>query len=91
MMTFRFLLLLAVLPALAACATKAPPPAIQYDSASFRPAAVEPEPPKPVEVVEIATPLPLPGQLQPEPSAPKRDKRPPTVRVAPIARVAPVA
>ena len=91
MMTFRSLLFLAVLPALAACAIKAPPPAIQYDSASFRPAEVAPEPPKPVEVVEIATPLPLPGQLQPEPSAPKHDKRPPTGRTAPTARVAPVA
>jgi type IV secretion system protein VirB9 len=31
--------------ALAACAGKTPPPAIHYDAADFRPAAVEPEPP----------------------------------------------
>ena len=56
-MTFRSLLIVLVSGmTLAACATKVPPPAMQYDSGSFRPAAVEPEPPKPVEVVEIATP-----------------------------------
>ncbi len=88
-MTVRSLLILLLSGmALAACATKAPPPTMSYDSASFRPAAVAPEPPKPVEVVEVATPLPLPGQLQPEPVAPKRDKRPPTGRAAPVARVA---
>lgn len=87
MMTLRFLLFLAVVPALAACATKAPP-TTGYDSASFRPAAIEAEPPRPVEVVEIAVPLPLPGQLQPPPSVIKPDKRPPAVRVAPVARVA---
>jgi type IV secretion system protein VirB9 len=67
--------------ALAACARKAPPPAIAYDSDSFQPAVVEREPSKPVEIVAIPTPLPLPGQLQPPPSRIKADKRPPTVRV----------
>jgi P-type conjugative transfer protein TrbG len=67
--------------ALAACAGKTPPPAIRYDSDSFRPAAIEADPPKPVEIVTIAEPLPLPGQLQPLPSSSQPDKRPPTVRV----------
>jgi type IV secretion system protein VirB9 len=67
--------------ALAACATKAPPPAIQYDKEAFKPAAIEPHPPKPVTVVKIPEPLPLPGQLQPVASAIASDKRPPTLRV----------
>lgn len=67
--------------ALAACAGKTPPPAIAYDSGSFRQALVQPEPPKPVEIVAIPTPLPLPGQLQPPPSEVKPDMRPPTDRV----------
>jgi type IV secretion system protein VirB9 len=67
---------------LAACATKAPPPpAIQYDREAFRPAAIEPDPPKPVTVIEIPEPFPLPGQLQPVPSAIASDTRPPTARV----------
>jgi type IV secretion system protein VirB9 len=67
--------------ALAACAGKTPPPAIAYDSDSFRPVAIEAEPPRPVEIVTLPEPLPLPGQLQPPPPARKPDKRPPTVRV----------
>jgi len=67
--------------ALAACATKVAPPAIQYDKAAFRPAAVEVDPPKPVTVVKIPEPLPLPGQLQPVPGAVSSDTRPPTARV----------
>ena len=39
------------------------PPQISYDDE--RPAVLEGEPPKPVQVVEIAKPLPLPGQLKP--------------------------
>jgi len=66
---------------LAACATKLPPPAIQYDREAFRPAAIEPDPPKPVTVIKIPEPLPLPGQLQPVPSAIASDTRPPTARV----------
>ena len=66
---------------LAACAGKTPPPAIAYDSDSFRQAVAQPEPPKPVEIVAVPTPLPLPGQLQPPPSEVKPDKRPPTDRV----------
>lgn len=80
-MTFRSLPFLLLVPALAACAGKVPPPAIAYDSTEFKPAIAASEPPRPVEVVEVATPLPLPGQLLPPPSQPKVDKRPPTVRV----------
>jgi type IV secretion system protein VirB9 len=79
-MTFRPILLLSVL-ALAACADKVPPPAIHYDGADFKPAVIAAEPPKPVEVVEMGMPVPLPGQLQPPPSQPKLDKRPPATRV----------
>ena len=67
--------------ALAACAAKVPPPAIQYDKGSFKPAEVEADPPKPVAIVKIPEPLPLPGQLQPVPSPVPADTRPPTVRV----------
>lgn len=81
-MKLRSLLVLSVSGlALAACANKVPPPAIHYDSASFKPAAQAEEPLKPVEVVELPIPLPLPGQLQPLPSESKPDKRSPTVRV----------
>src|SRR5712691_1759504 len=48
--------------ALAGCATFKPPQ-ISYDDE--QPAVLEGEPPKPVQVVEIAKPLPLPGQLKP--------------------------
>lgn len=66
---------------LAACAGR-PPPSMAYDSAEFHAAVIETEPPRPVEVVTIAEPLPLPGQLLSPPSARRRaDKRPPTVQV----------
>ena len=67
---------------LAACNDNVPPPAITYDSGDFKPAAVQVEPPKPVEIVTVPQPLPLPGQLQPLPSAHSaNDNRPPTERV----------
>jgi type IV secretion system protein VirB9 len=66
---------------LAACATKEPPPAIQYDKEAFRPAAIEPDPPKSVTIVKIPEPLPLPGQLQPVPGTVPSDTRSPTARV----------
>jgi len=78
-MMIRPLLVLSV-AGLAACAGPTPPPAIAYDRADFRPAVIAAEPPRPV--VERVTPLPLPGQLQPAPSALKPDKRSPTVRVS---------
>jgi type IV secretion system protein VirB9 len=67
---------------LAACAGKAPPPTITYDTDAFEPAAIASEPAKPVEIVEVAKPLPLPGQLQPKPDpkglgAKDKDDRPP--------------
>jgi type IV secretion system protein VirB9 len=52
--------------ALAGCATFKPPQ-ISYDDPP-QPAVLEAEPPKPVEIVEIAKPLPLPGQLKPLPA-----------------------
>ena len=41
------------------------PPHIIYDE--LEPAVLEADPPKPVEVVEVPKPLPLPGQLKPMP------------------------
>lgn len=67
--------------ALSACATKPLPPAISYDSDDFKPAVIDQEPAKPVEIVEVPKVLPLPGQLQPEPGEVTEDKRPPTQRV----------
>lgn len=68
--------------ALAACAAKTPPPAIAYDLASFQPAVVQPDPPKPVKIVKVPQPLPLPGQLKPPPSSSSTpDSRPPAARV----------
>ncbi|GGE83467.1 hypothetical protein GCM10011317_45920 [Niveispirillum cyanobacteriorum] len=70
---------------LSACAGQPKkPPAIAYDSSDFQAAAVEPEAPLPVQIVEKPIPLPLPGQLQPLPTAPTGvtpDNRPPTQRV----------
>lgn len=78
----RNLLILSVSAlALAACATRQLPPAISYDTDDFKPAVIEKEPAKPVQIVEVPKVLPLPGQLQPEPSAVTEDKRPPTRRV----------
>jgi type IV secretion system protein VirB9 len=53
--------------ALSACASRKPPQ-INYDDEA-RPAVLQPDPPKPVQVVEVPTPLPLPGQLKPVPEA----------------------
>lgn len=68
--------------ALAGCATtSAKPPAIAYGDPPVETAATPaPEPPRPVEVVAIPEPLPLPGQLKPlndtprapEPSDPRQ-------------------
>ena len=51
---------------LAGCAGESPPPRISYDS--MQPAQREAETPKPVEIVRVPEPLPLPGQLRPIPS-----------------------
>jgi type IV secretion system protein VirB9 len=74
---FPGLVLLAAF-ALAGCATFKPPQ-ISYDEPPPQPAVLEAEPLKPVQVVEVPTPLPLPGQLKPlrqQRSAPEpRDPR----------------
>ncbi len=83
MLPIRTTLILSVSAlALTACAGPEKPPAISYDSGDFKPAAIEPDPPKPVQVVAVAQPLPLPGQLQPPPSVHgATDARPPPARV----------
>jgi hypothetical protein len=69
-------LVLLMSTALAGCATFKPPQ-ISYDDE--QPAVLQGDPPKPVQVVEVPRPLPLPGQLKPIPglrSAPEpRDPR----------------
>lgn len=61
--------ILAALLALAACAHR--PPQIAYDDP---PARLEPipEPPRPVEIVTLPEPLPLPGQLKPIRAKPEK-------------------
>ena len=62
---------------LSACAHAQKPPQITYDDAAFRPAQREADAaqvaPRPVEVVEVPRPLPLPGQLKPLPTAAKAE------------------
>src|SRR6516162_8257726 len=62
--SLAFMLLMST--ALAGCATFKPP-LISYDDE--QPAVLQADPPKPVQVVEIPRPLPLPGQLKPLPAA----------------------
>jgi type IV secretion system protein VirB9 len=72
-----------LLPAmLAACTHNRPPPTITYDSDSLKPAKVLPDPPKPVQIVTIPQPLPLPGQLMPAPTAETPDKYTPVERIS---------
>lgn len=65
--------LIALSALLAACAHKDFPPAIAFDSGDFAPASRAAEPSRPVEIVALPEPLPLPGQLKPAP----RDKASP--------------
>jgi type IV secretion system protein VirB9 len=67
--------------ALAGCATFHKPPEISYDDAM--PAVETADPPARVEVVELPTPLPLPGQMKPVGKAAKAEHEPadPTARV----------
>ncbi|NIJ76420.1 type IV secretion system protein VirB9 [Xanthomonas campestris] len=92
---FRFYALPLMLLVLAGCATQGkPPPTISLDEPVQ--AQPLPEPPKPVEVVEVPTVLPMPAQLKPLPEV---DEAPPapepadeTVRVSRAnaeARIAP--
>jgi type IV secretion system protein VirB9 len=50
--------------AIAACTPAYKPPRISYDNPPQR-AVLVPDPPKPVNVIQVPTPLPLPGQLEP--------------------------
>jgi type IV secretion system protein VirB9 len=59
-------LVLVTAAVLAGCATFKPPQ-ISYDDE--QPAALQADPPKPVQVIELPKPLPLPGQLKPLPGA----------------------
>ncbi len=65
MRTLPLATLLLASVSLGACSTWKPPE-ISYDDTP-RQAALEPNPPKPVQVVELPKPLPLPGQLRPRP------------------------
>ena len=70
-LTLSSLLLASV--SLGACATAWKPPEISYDNTP-KPAVLQPDPPKPVQIVELPKPLPLPGQLKPLPG---NDQQPP--------------
>jgi type IV secretion system protein TrbG len=75
-------LALAALLASAAC-TGVPAPPVYVDQAAFVPAQLADETPdRPVEIVETALPLPLPGQLKP---------LPPSRKPAPVSPVAAIA
>ncbi|GAA3687413.1 P-type conjugative transfer protein TrbG [Acetobacter lovaniensis] len=73
---------LLVLP-LAGCASQYHPPVIRYDDAAQ--ATRLPDPPKPVQVVEVPKLLPLPGQLKALPA--RRAVRPPPEVPDPTVRV----
>lgn len=78
----RPLLLSASMLLLASCAGTTPPPVIHYDATEFKQAKVEESPPKPIQIVAVPQPLPLPGQLQPLPADQvAKDQRSPTERV----------
>ena len=81
--------------AVTACATRVSVPEIPIlDSAAFNAARREAEAKPPVQVVEVPTPFPLPGQLKPMPGTRKaKDTRQPKQRVSDanaVARVEPV-
>jgi len=86
-MTRLTLLLPLPLFTLGACAGATPPPAIALDSVRFQAAVREAEPAKPVEIVTVPQPLPLPGQMVPPPSVAK-EAGPPTARVETANRAA---
>jgi type IV secretion system protein VirB9 len=70
MRPFPFVAMGLAAPVLGACASAPPPPKIAYE-ATPRAAVLTPDPPKPIDVVALPTPLPLPGQLKPAPAAAK--------------------
>ncbi len=59
--------------ALAACSTFKPPE-ITYDDPAATQAVRLPDAPKPIEVITLPQPLPLPGQLKPLPGAGRRSR-----------------
>jgi type IV secretion system protein VirB9 len=63
---------------LSACASAQPQSAPKLE---LRPAALAPEPARPVKVVTVAQPLALPGQLQPYPEVIRADHTMPAARV----------
>ena len=67
MRTFSLVTVLLASVALGACSTTTKPPAISYDDTP-KPAVLTIDPPKPVQIVELPRPLPLPGQLKPLPA-----------------------
>jgi P-type conjugative transfer protein TrbG len=68
---------------LGACATRPDGLEAPYDDLTFQSARPEPEPPKPVTVVEVPKVLPLPGQLKPLPGkGAKEEKIPPEQAIA---------
>jgi P-type conjugative transfer protein TrbG len=74
-------LLLVAAAAMAGCTTWKPP-AIKYDDTPV-PAVADAAPPRPVQIVEVPTPLPLPDQLKPLPIIPAREPaEPPRATVA---------
>ena len=73
--------LLISVSALVGCTTLLRPPQITYDDEP-QPAVLLADPPKPVQVVELPTPLPLPGQLKPiQPTRSKPESKDPRQRV----------
>src|SRR6266404_956578 len=66
---FSTLLLSSV--SLGACASVWKPPEIGYDNTPVQ-AVLQPDPTKPVQIVELPKPLPLPGQLKPFPEDPEQ-------------------
>lgn len=74
--------LLLISLSLGACATAWKPPQISYDNTP-KPAVLQADPPKPVQIVELPKLLPLPGQLKPLPG---NTKQPPEL-ADPHARV----
>jgi P-type conjugative transfer protein TrbG len=68
--------------ALAACAGKmSAPPAIAYDSESFKAAVAVVDSPKVAETLTVPEPAALPAEFLPEPTPSKPDTKPPTARV----------
>ena len=86
------LLVLALPLHLAACAAIPDVPEISYDNLDFDTAVRQQEPDKPVKLVELPKPLPLPGQLKPPPGGggakKKKDNLPPEKLVTEANKIA---